>query len=80
MTISSDSVDPEAEAENMLTHIHFALNKARGGHSSTIWFFDTELHKQEELENYIESHMHSALENGEFKMFLQPKRIFEAVP
>ena len=74
MTISSDSADPEAEAENMLTHIHFALNKARGGHSSTIWFFDTELHKQEELENYIESHMHSALENGEFKMFLQPKK------
>ena len=74
VTISSDSADPEAEAENMLTHIHFALNKARGGHSSTIWFFDTELHKQEELENYIESHMHSALENGEFKMFLQPKK------
>ena len=74
VTISSDSADPEAEAENMLTHIHFALNKAKGGHSSTIWFFDTELHKQEELENYIESHMHSALENGEFKMFLQPKK------
>lgn len=35
VTISSDSADPEAEAENMLTHIHFALNKARGGHSST---------------------------------------------
>ena len=58
----------------MLTHIHFALDKAKGGHSSTIWFFDTELHKQEELENYVESHMHSALENGEFKMFLQPKK------
>ena len=41
----------------MLTHIHFALDKAKGGHSSTIWFFDTELHKQEELENYVESHM-----------------------
>ena len=74
VTVSSGSDKPQQEAENMLTHIHFALDKAKGGHSSTIWFFDTELHKQEELENYVESHMHSALENGEFKMFLQPKK------
>ena len=74
VTVSSGSAKPQQEAENMLTHIHFALDKAKGGHSSTIWFFDTELHKQEELENYVESHMHSALENGEFKMFLQPKK------
>lgn len=73
VTISSDRSDPAKEAERMLTQIHFALDKAKGGHSSTIWFFDTELHKQEELENYIESHMHYALQNGEFKVFLQPK-------
>lgn len=68
-----DRSNPEMEAERMLTHLHFALDKAKGGHSSTIWFFDTELHKQEELENYIESHMHYALQSGEFKLFLQPK-------
>ncbi|HJB15401.1 MAG TPA: EAL domain-containing protein [Candidatus Blautia excrementipullorum] len=73
VTISSVGSDPQEEAESMLTRIHFALDKAKGGHSSTIWFFDTELHKQEELENYIESHMHGALQNGEFKLFLQPK-------
>lgn len=73
VTISSVSGDPAAEAESMLTRIHFALDKAKGGHSSTVWFFDTELHKQEELENYIESHMHSALQNEEFKLYLQPK-------
>ena len=73
VTVSSACSDPAEEAEAMMTRIHFAADKARGSHNSSIWFFDTELHKQEELENYVESHMHSALQNGEFKLFLQPK-------
>lgn len=73
VTLSSAGIEPELEAENMLTRVQFALDKAKGGHSSTIWFFDTELHKQEELENYIESHMHHALQSREFKLYLQPK-------
>ena len=66
--------DPEAAADHLLTSVLFALDRARGGHTSTIWFFDTELHKKEELENDIESHMHQALLDGEFQMFLQPKK------
>lgn len=73
VTIASEGADPRQEAEDMLTRIHFALDKAQGGHSSTIWFFDRELHRQEELENYIESHMQSALVKEEFKLYLQPK-------
>ena len=66
--------NPEAAADHLLTSVLFALDRARGGHTSTIWFFDTELHKKEELENDIESHMHQALLDGEFQMFLQPKK------
>ncbi len=73
VTLSSGGNGARAEMENMLTRVQFALDKAKEGHSSTIWFFDAELHKQEELENYIESHMHHALQDGEFLLFLQPK-------
>lgn len=66
--------DPEAAADDLMTHVHFALDRAKGSHTSKIWFFDAELHKQEELENYIESHMYQALQDGEFKLYLQPKK------
>ena len=36
-------------------------------------FSNAELHEREELINYIESHMNQALNDGEFKLFLQPK-------
>lgn len=61
-------------ANNLMTHVQFALERAKGAHDSFVWFFDAELHKKEELENYIESHMHQALRDGEFKLFLQPKK------
>ena len=46
--------DPEETAVNLMSHVQFALDSAKGAHSSYIWFFDAELHKKEELENYIE--------------------------
>ncbi len=66
--------DPEETAVNLMSHVQFALDSAKGAHSSYIWFFDAELHKKEELENYIEGHMHQALRDGEFRLFLQPKK------
>lgn len=65
---------PEKAADDLMSHVQFALDSATGAHASFIWFFDTELHKKEELENYIESHMHQALEDGEFRLFLQPQK------
>ena len=56
-----------------MTHVRFALDTARSSLKHNIWFYDTRLHESEILENYVESHMNQALENGEFKMFLQPK-------
>ena len=66
--------NPEQAADSLMSHVQFALDSATGAHASSIWFFDTELHKKEELENYIESHMHQALEDGEFRLFLQPQK------
>lgn len=58
---------------NMMTHVLFALAKAKEIQRNTVWFYDEELHKKEEQANYIETHMHQALQDGEFKLFLQPK-------
>ena len=55
------------------THTMFALEKARTLPRNSIWFYDLELHQEEILQNYVESHMNQALEAGEFKMYLQPK-------
>lgn len=61
------------DAQAILIHLLFALDKAREMPAGTIWFYDTELHDVEKLENYIRSHMHQALEQGEFQLYLQPK-------
>lgn len=59
--------------DDLLTHVLFALATARTLPSNSVWFYSTERHKDEEMENYVESHMHQALEQGEFRLFLQPK-------
>lgn len=56
-----------------ITHTMFALEKARSLPRNSIWFYDLDLHQEEILQNYVESHMNQALEAGEFKMYLQPK-------
>lgn len=62
-----------ASPDGMMTHALFALAKAKKSRQDTIWFYDAELHKKEQLENYVESHMQKALEAEEFKLYLQPK-------
>ena len=59
--------------EELRTHTLFAMKTANGTYQNKIWFYDTELHKTELLENYVESHMHQALEKEEFKLYFQPK-------
>ena len=66
----------EKEVTPLMTHVMFALTTARGSHENKVWFYDSQLHEKEKTENYVESHMHQALRDGEFKMFLQPKKDF----
>lgn len=49
------------------------LQSIQGTHSKTIAFYNEELHEEIRKKNNIESYMHQALQNKEFKMFLQPK-------
>ena len=75
VAVSNVYANEQLDGNEILTHALFALAKARvtSTPENYIWFYDTELHKRETLENYIESHMHRALENEEFKVYLQAK-------
>ena len=57
----------------LMTHVMFALTTAKGSYQNNVWFYDSKLHEKEKTENYVESHMHQALKDGEFKFYLQPK-------
>ena len=65
--------EEEKDVTPLMTHVMFALTTARGSYENNVWFYDSQLHEKEKIENYVETHMHQALRDGEFKMFLQPK-------
>ena len=46
------------KVDDVLTHAMFALERAKGASCNTVWTYDTELHKKEEVANFVESHMH----------------------
>lgn len=71
--VISDVNDTVYSLDQMLTHVMFALAKARETHQNTIWFFDSELHKKEVMDSYVEGHMNQALQEKEFRLYLQPK-------
>ena len=73
----ADAMEEVAElspADTLFTHTSFAINTAREGHQNTVWFYNTDIHKDEILQNYVETHMEQALQNKEFKLYLQPKK------
>ena len=59
--------------ELLITRTRFAMKHISRFSDSHIRFYDSDIHRREEMENYVETRMHKALENGEFKLFLQPK-------
>ena len=58
--------------ESIVSYAAFALKEAKKLESE-FKFYGTQSHKEEAKVNYIESNMKKALENKEFKLFLQPK-------
>ena len=50
-----------------------ALAQAKKDKKQSICIYDERLHDTEQMRLYIESHMQRALEQGEFRMYLQPK-------
>lgn len=63
----------EISNEMLLTQSRFAMQYSKGFSGNHVHFYDASIHKNEEMDNYIETHMHQALEKGEFRFFLQPK-------
>lgn len=60
-------------SENAVAQALLAMERAKGGYKNNVCFYSPDMFREEEMDNYIESHMQAALDNGEFKMFLQPK-------
>lgn len=71
--IGTEVEDTDPSVQKSMIHVKFALNTAKQSLKKNIWFYDTRLHEDEKLENYVESHMYSALEREEFQLYLQPK-------
>lgn len=59
--------------EQMLTNVMLALAQSKEMASENICFFDEEVHKKKEFENFVESNMQQALDSNCFEMVLQPK-------
>ena len=64
---------PHSSIDKLMNHVMFALASAKKETQNKIWFYDQELHKKEQLINEIETHMHQALQNHEFQIYIQPK-------
>lgn len=65
--------DVDLPSELLITRVLFAKKYSRGLPDNGIHFYDADVHKSEEMENYVETHMRQALVKGEFKLYLQPK-------
>lgn len=61
-------------AERLIHKAEFALKHAHVGQENTAVFYDEAIHKADNLQNEIESDMKRALDTGEFKLYLQPKK------
>jgi len=59
--------------QTVMNQAMFALETSKKNVNNPIWFFDINLHEKEKMRHYIEGHMYKALENNEFKVYLQPK-------
>ena len=69
--------EKEETDQSLLAHLPFALAKARVTPGVHLWFYDAQLHKQEELDHYVETHMDQALRDEEFHLYLQPKMLLK---
>lgn len=73
VAISSLEFIVDDSFDSLMVRVMFALAKAKEIILTSIWFYDIELHEQEKMDNYVESHMDQALKDGEFQLYLQPK-------
>lgn len=64
---------PEPYSDTNLSFMMGALARAKKDNRRDVCIYDEQLHQAEQLQHYVESHMHAALEHEEFLLYLQPK-------
>lgn len=65
--------ESQVDINNVMSQLIFTTTKAKDPRSARICFYEGNLEEKMQMENYVEGHMQEALENEEFKMFLQPQ-------
>lgn len=58
---------------DLVHKVEFAQRKAKLMNHNCVLIYDEKMQEQEELETYIQTNMHRALEHHDFKLYLQPK-------
>ncbi len=61
------------DVKNIVDKANIAHKTAKAGGISQIVWYDQKLLNRLNLENYLNDHKYKALENGQFKLYLQPK-------
>ena len=56
-----------------MSYMMVALAHAKKINCHTVYLFDEELYQDEQLRYYMETHMQTALDRGEYLLYLQPK-------
>ena len=65
---------PPDIGEELMHKAEFALKHAHVGQENMAVFYDESIHQADRLQNEIESDMKRALDDGEFKLYMQPKK------
>lgn len=71
--VSSTTSPDVTNIQSNLNSLVVALSHARQTGDSAVCIYDKEMHKEEQLRQYIEANMIRALEENEYQVYLQPK-------
>lgn len=64
----------EFDISEMMNEAEFALKTVKNGYGNDIAFYDASVRERKIFQNQIENSMEQALKDGEFKLYLQPKK------
>lgn len=67
------SVDKDLEVQRRFDRAKMAADTVRNNFNKKIGFYDNTLHERELYEEHLIEDYHSAIETGQFKVYLQPK-------
>lgn len=72
--VENEAWEPETLYRKLLAHAEFAMRMRKDGHENEVAFYDKKMHDEKHMNMMIESSKQEALENGEFRLYLQAKK------